>query len=103
MRAKYRKVLSFLFVSAFAIMAEGCAGSKLSKLDDRSQDDWQVCYKVILKKQCGYTPEEAAAQGSTITLLTCSNDLVDRYVATRKSKRKKWLLRHGCPPYMVND
>ena len=92
------------------IIVAGCAHTAFSELDQESQDDWLICHNVIAKAQCGETIPEgvahSAASGSGIPipigLMMGMRPLLDEYATTfPRSKRQKWLVRHGCPSEMV--
>ena len=89
-----------------AVLCSGCAAHQaFNSLDPESRDDLQVCHNAIAQAQCGQTMAQAmsgsdyAVGGSSNVM--CMNPLIEKYAATEKGLRKRWLVRHGCPPAMV--
>jgi hypothetical protein len=90
------KMRGFLLLMAL-VMCAGCGECVMSQLTPKSipaedQDRWDRCKGIVRQRQCR----------DSLRTHVCMDRIYSPYMDMSTEQRKTYLLRRGCPPYMVN-
>ena len=81
-------------VALLLLLVASCAPASWTQLPEAEQQRFSRCSNAVIAAQCG--------GGEAGYRAICGQDLAVRYSEEESERaRQRWLIRHGCPPPMV--
>ncbi len=86
-------------LAILALLAAGCAGSKVNALPDGDRAMWHDCYLHVRGRVCA--GQGGSSMNASVLEDVCMRHLADKYAEVSAAARPGFLRQSGCPDALV--